>query len=99
MEGVFNLYLFIDNVLKSLPEAKLNLKASLKTSLKKGIIFNYNEDAQEEDFNLFGQLEEKNNFENYISIKDSIYGLSDKSILKKREQINKGIRKGTNRKT
>ena len=87
MEGVFNLNLFIDNVLKSLPEAKSNLKASLKTSLKKSIIFNYNEDAQEEDFNSFGQLEEKNNFENDISLKDSIYGLSDGSILKKKNKI------------
>jgi hypothetical protein len=93
MEGVFNLNLFIDNVLKSLPEAKSNLKASLKTSLKKSIIFNYNENAQEEDFNSFGQLEEKNNFENDISIKDSIYGLSDGSILKKREQEIKELEK------
>lgn len=59
MEGVFNLNLFIDNVLKSLPEAKSNLKASLKTSLKKSIMFNYNKDANEDDFNLLGQSEKK----------------------------------------
>ena len=86
MEGVFNLNLFIDNVLKSLPEAKSNLKASLKTSLKKSIMFNYNKDANEDDFNLLGQSEKKNNLESDINIKDSIFGLSDGSILQKREQ-------------
>ena len=86
MEGLFNLNLFIDNILKSLPEAKSNLKASLKTSLKKSIMFNYNEDVQEDDFNSFGQSEKNNNLENDINLKDSIYGLSDGSILKKREQ-------------
>ena len=81
-----NLNLFIDNVLKSLPEAKSNLKASLKTSLKKSIMFNYNKDANEDDFNLLGQSEKKNNLESDINIKDSIFGLSDGSILQKREQ-------------
>lgn len=83
MEGVFNINLFIDNVLKSLPEAKSNLKASLKTSLKKSIMFNYNEVDQEDDFNSFGKSKEK---DKDIKLKDSIYGLSDGSILKKREQ-------------
>ena len=86
MEGIFNLNLFIDNVLKSLPEAKSNLKASIKTNLKKSIMFNYNKDAQEDDLNSFGNSQEKKKLENDINIKDSIYGLSDGSILKKREQ-------------
>ena len=49
-------------------------------------MFNYNKDANEDDFNLLGQSEKKNNLESDINIKDSIFGLSDGSILQKREQ-------------
>ena len=49
MEGVFNINLFIDNVLKGLPDAKAQLKASFKKSLKASIIHNYNHDIKDDD--------------------------------------------------
>ena len=101
MEGVFNINLFIDNVLKCLPDTKAQLKASLKTSLKASIMHNYNNDSKDDDFsedfkdvgsgseelnNLVQNLGKNDNNQNKNKIKDSIFGLSDGQIFQKREQ-------------
>ena len=84
MEGLFNLNLFIDNVLKGLPEAQSKLKASLKTSLRTSIIQNYNRNDKED--NDKDDNKNDNNDSNKNNVKDSIFGLSEGQVLDKRER-------------
>lgn len=82
MEGLFNLNLFIDNVLKGLPEAKSNLKASVKTSLRASILQNYNRNEEKDDNKNDNNDSNKKN----IKVQDSIFGLSEGQVLDKREK-------------
>ena len=108
MEGVFNINLFIDNVLKGLPDTNAKLKASLKKSLKVSIIHNYNNDIKNDDFNsseeidkLFenlGKIEFNDNNNNNsnnkkINVQDSTFGLTDGQVIAKREQQMKELEK------
>ena len=80
MEGNFSLNLFIDNVLKGLPDAQSKLKASLKTSLRSSIIQNYNKKDKEDNDKKDNKDSDKK------KVQDSIFGLSEGQVLDKREK-------------
>ena len=87
MEGVFNLNLFIDNVLKGLPETQSKLKASLKTSLRTSIIQNYNRNDKDDDNDKNDDKKDNNDSnKKKDKVKDSIFGLSEGQVLDKREK-------------
>ena len=86
MEGVFNLNLFIDNVLKGLPETQSKLKASLKTSLRASIMQNFKRNDKEDDEKDDKDDNKDKNDSNKKQVKDSIFGLSEGQVLDKRER-------------
>ena len=86
MEGVFNLNLFIDNVLKGLPETQSKLKASLKTSLRASIMQNFKRNDKEDDDKDDKDDNKDKNDSNKKQVKDSIFGLSEGQVLDKRER-------------